>query len=904
MANPDAMVTIALQYLNDRKWCPIPMGPDKTPLIPWGAFQKRMPDDREIQLWFARTPQPNIGVVCGAVSNLVVLDIDGEEGFQSLIAKGLEIPKTLTVKTGRGMHYYFLHPGVPTRNFAKGRSSFPLPGVDFRGDGGCVVAPPSLHASGVRYQFEEDLPPAPMPAWLREMVVRGGSPSEKAAQSSRPAKKQPGQRMSRPERILSRAIEQAHDGSRNETGLWLACQLRDNDLSEAEARSYVQRYSDAVRDRGGHAYTEQEALASLRSAYSQPAREPWGKSVSAGPTGPAGPAPLSAQAEPLDRSENGTGPDRSNRSTPTAGAGNADFPPVAGYRIAPTGVVLVPDNPDRPEVLLTHRPCGVVAHCRDGARMHWGAYLRWMDRDGGIKELAVPIGRFHEQGGALPMELANAGLPIVPGMEKKLLQYFANCHPVTRYRAATMLGWQDGLASFVLPKETLGETLSTERVVYQPDRYSPSSATVYTRGTLEAWQRSIAAVCQGNPVLAFAVSAAFAAPLFDVLGLEGGGVHLFGVTSHGKTTWLQVAASVWGDGTDPAEGRLSAFVKKWNLTKNATEGLAEAHNDLPLCLDEVGEADAHDFGRMIYQLAGGQGKARMESSAVLKAPKVWRTLVLSTGELPAAEAVEQEGRVVRGGQLARMIDLPACHPQTGEGIVGDLHGADSPAAFVDQLKRACREHFGWAGPEFVRKILAERRDSLRTRLRPRLDEMVTSLSPSGAAADVVRAVKRIALIALAGELAQEWGVVPWESTVSRLAAQSMVERFVQNRGGAGGPAEQAVRKLRDFMFAHARSRFANMKSDGLLTLNLAGYRDPRERVFYFTPQGFREACAGHAVVDVARYLRSQGWLQAPDDEHLTQRISVKGCGVRVRVYAVSTALLGEGEMPGSAGTVK
>lgn len=901
MANPDAMVTIALQYRNDRKWCPIAVGTDKRPLGKWAQFQKQLPNDHEIRQAFSRTSQPNIGVVCGAVSNLVVLDIDGEEGFQSLKAKGLEIPKTCTVKTGRGKHYYFLHPGVPTRNFAKGRTSFPLPGVDFRGDGGYVVAPPSLHASGVRYQFEEDLPPAAMPAWLREMVVRGDSPSEKTAQPSRPAKKQPGQRMSRPERILSQALERAQDGSRNETGLWLACQLRDNDLSEAEARSYVQRYSDAVRDRGGHAYTHQEALASLRSAYSQAPRAPWGGAVPAGPAGPTGPGPLPAQSEDLDRSENGTGPDR---STEPAHWQHADFPPVAGYRIAPTGVGLLLDNPHKPEVLITHRPCGVVAHCRDGARMHWGAYLRWMDRDGGIKELAVPIGRFHEQGGALPMELANAGLPIVPGMEKKLLQYFANCHPVTRYRAATILGWQDGLPAFVLPKETLGGAASSERVVYQPDRYSPSSATVYTRGTLEEWQRSIAAVCQGNPVLAFAVSAAFAAPLFDVLGLEGGGVHLFGVTSHGKTTWLQVAASVWGDGTDPAEGRLSAFVKKWNLTKNATEGLAEAHNDLPLCLDEVGEADAHDFGRMIYQLAGGQGKARMESSAVLKPPKVWRTLVLSTGELPAAEAVEQAGRVVRGGQLARMVDLPACHPQTGEGIVAALHGADSPAAFVDQLKRACREHFGWAGPEFVRKILAEGRDPLRTRLRPRLDEMVTSLTPAGAAADVVRVVKRVAMIALAGELAREWGLVPWEPTVSRQAAQSMVERFVQNRGGAGGPAEQAVRKLRDFMFAHARSRFADMMSDGQLTLNLAGYRDPQEHVFYFTPQGFREACAGHAAVDVARYLKSQGWLQTPDDEHLTQRITVKGSGVRVRVYAVSTALLGEGEMPGPAGTAK
>lgn len=892
MPNPESMVDIAFKYRNDRKWCPIPVGPNKRPLGGWKQFQDQPPSDAEITRAFSRRPQPNIGVVCGSISKVVVLDIDGEEGFQALRDRGLVIPETLSVKTGRGRHYYFQHPGVPTKNFAKGKKVLPLPGVDFRGDGGYVVVPPSLHASGARYAFENDHQPAALPAWLYGMVVsvKADSTQDTVGRPSGPVQRRLGRSVSRSERILTQAIEQAREGNRNEKGLWLACQLRDNNLSEPEARSYIQRYVAAV-PQGSSPYTEQEGLASLRSAYSQPARQPWGRPVSAGPTGPSGPGSLPAQAEPLNRSENGTGPDWSNRATPATGAEKLEFPPVSGYRITSTGVSLIPDNPDKPEVLITLRPCGVVAHCRDGAKQHWGALLRWIDRDDVKHELAVPAGRFHEQGGALPTELANAGLPIVPGKERKLLEYFGNCHPVTRHRAATMLGWQDGMPAFVLPKETLGETASHERVIYQPEQYSPSLATVYPRGTLEGWQQHIAAVCSGNPVLAFGVSAAFAAPLFDVVGLEGGGIHLFGVTSHGKTTCLQIAASVWGDGSDPAEGRLSAYVRKWNLTKNATEGLAEAHNDLPLCLDEVGEADAHDFGRTIYQLAGGQGKGRCQASAALKPPKVWRTLVLSTGELPAAEAVEQAGRKVRGGQLARMIDLPANHPQTGAGIVLELHGAESPGVFVDRLKRACREQFGWAGPEFVRKILAEGRDQLRARLKPRLEEMVIALTPSGAAADVVRVIKRLALIALAGELAQEWGLVPWEPRVPREAAQAMVERFVQNRGGAGGQVEQAVNHLRAFTLANARSRFADMHHDGQLTMNLVGYRDSQERFLYFTSEGFREACAGHAARDVARHLKERGFLDTPEDGRLTQRIEVKGLGKRIRVYAVSTKFL-------------
>ncbi len=154
------------------------------------------------------------------------------------------------------------------------------------------------------------------------------------------------------------------------------------------------------------------------------------------------------------------------------------------------------------------------------------------------------------------------------------------------------------------------------------------------KGTLTDWKSNVAELCSGNPILLFWVCASLSAPLLRLVNQEGGGFHLHGRTSRGKTTAQQIAASVWGDGTDPAEGREAAFVRKWNLTKNATEGLAEAHNDLPLIIDEIGEVDPREFGRTIYQLAGGQGKGRMRADATLKAAKIWRTLILSTGELP------------------------------------------------------------------------------------------------------------------------------------------------------------------------------------------------------------------------------------------------------------------------------
>ena len=68
-------------------------------------------------------------------------------------------------------------------------------------------------------------------------------------------------------------------------------------------------------------------------------------------------------------------------------------------------------------------------------------------------------------------------------------------------------------------------------------------------------------------------------------------------------------------------------------------------------------------------------------------------------------------------------------------------------------------------------------------------------------------------------------------------------------------------------------------------VNLAGYKDSNEGMFYFTPAGFKEACGGHGVQDTARLLKVRGYLHAPDATHFAARLTVPGVG-RPRMYAV------------------
>ena len=158
----------------------IPVGADKRPMVDWKAFQDELPHPDQIDEWWARWPEANIGVVTGRVSGVVVLDADGPEGLDSL--KALNTPATTWLsRTGRGHHQWFQHPGVTIGNRAGVR-----PHLDVRGDGGYVVAPPSLHASGRRYEWltsPDDLPLARVPADVLALLTTPSGSSPAAAPS-------------------------------------------------------------------------------------------------------------------------------------------------------------------------------------------------------------------------------------------------------------------------------------------------------------------------------------------------------------------------------------------------------------------------------------------------------------------------------------------------------------------------------------------------------------------------------------------------------------------------------------------------------------------------------------------------------------------------------------------------
>jgi hypothetical protein len=161
----------ALAYLA-RGWSVVAVEPrGKRPIVRWEELQRRRPGADELRAWLAHRPDANLAVVTGAVSGIVVLDVDPRHGGSASLARWERdhgaLPPTVEAQTGGGgRHLYFAHPGRELRS----RAAL-APGLDLRGDGGLVVAPPSLHPSGGRYRWlpghaPDEVRLAPLPAWL------------------------------------------------------------------------------------------------------------------------------------------------------------------------------------------------------------------------------------------------------------------------------------------------------------------------------------------------------------------------------------------------------------------------------------------------------------------------------------------------------------------------------------------------------------------------------------------------------------------------------------------------------------------------------------------------------------------------------------------------------------------
>ena len=247
------MFASAKEYLEDG-WSVIPLIGKRPALGSWKEYQERQPTLGTALHWFGeqREIRYNIGVVTGRVSGLVVVDCETlEEGRRFWRVH----PTQLISKTGGGgVHLFYAYAPQGNRTRVDGRE------LDIRGDGGYVVAPPSIHPTGTPYEWCLEGEPALFdPAWVRECpefiavphaVGKGGSAEAVARARS----------------YIGRIMAISGQGGHNAT-FRSACKLRDFGLDEETAFQLLSEWNETnAKPR----WTAKELRHKIQDAFSRP----------------------------------------------------------------------------------------------------------------------------------------------------------------------------------------------------------------------------------------------------------------------------------------------------------------------------------------------------------------------------------------------------------------------------------------------------------------------------------------------------------------------------------------------------------------------------------------------------------------------------------------------------------
>jgi Bifunctional DNA primase/polymerase, N-terminal/AAA domain/Primase C terminal 1 (PriCT-1) len=235
----------ALQYQNSGLSV-VPLKPhDKKCNVAWEEFQHRRATAEEIRTWWSQWPDANVGIVTGKISDIVVIDLDSANAKDKLkdLIPSLDINSIPRSRTGKGWQLFFQHPKVPIGNRAG-----VIPDLDVRGDGGYVVAPPSIHPNGKTYVWELPINDAlpKLPGDLYKLIA---SPTPNSGEHER--------------FDTAGALAGVPDGKRDDTIFKFACKLRSADIPRDIAEDLILKAANSCDP----PFPSREALEKVARVY-------------------------------------------------------------------------------------------------------------------------------------------------------------------------------------------------------------------------------------------------------------------------------------------------------------------------------------------------------------------------------------------------------------------------------------------------------------------------------------------------------------------------------------------------------------------------------------------------------------------------------------------------------------
>ncbi|MGP5272676.1 DUF927 domain-containing protein [Psychrobacter faecalis] len=546
-------------------------------------------------------------------------------------------------------------------------------------------------------------------------------------------------------------------------------------------------------------------------------------------------------------------------------------------------------------------PIEVIAKTRDTSSGTWGRLLQWRDDDSELHTWSMPLALLQGDAREYRRELASQGLNITtnPKQRSYLDTYIQNYPIHKRALCVDKLGWHD--EQYILPDGAIGSD-GKQLIVYQSAH--AINSTIAQQGTLEQWRDELCKPLAEQSRFVFSIACAFAGQLLEPLGSDGGGFHIKGSSSMGKSLSLKVAASVWGNP--------NKYVKTWRSTDNALEGTASEYNDSFLPLDEISEGNPTILGNIIYMLGNGTGKGRSTTTGHNRIAKTWRIIFLSNGEKTVEQEMAQAGKKTNAGVEVRVAHIDAdAGARDGAGndlrMFDSLVMADTGAAQADKVSELSQSYYGVAGMAWLEHITTDKAATTAT-AKQLIEDFMSNYSDLAAQAH--RVAKRFAIVAAAGEMATLAGITGWQAGQATTAVKVCLDNWLDNYGRDGEHEQrQIIEHIKAFIEQHGSSRFQPCHSTAYQDFeakitNRVGYHNYDTGEYYFTTSTFDEVCSPFNKAKVLQVLDEAKLLNVTEHDRKTCRVSLPFKKNRTRVYAIKNDILSceTTKSTGTAGT--
>jgi putative DNA primase/helicase len=544
---------------------------------------------------------------------------------------------------------------------------------------------------------------------------------------------------------------------------------------------------------------------------------------------------------------------------------------------------------------------------RKTERQSWRHHFLITERNGNRSAFELPREKLAGTGASAIRLLMKAGVHVVGrDVVQNALVQFLRFKPRREIIRMPRVGWAEVGSHWMI-------FVRPDEVITRPGMPTPLGTSyvldavatrhgLHVEGSAAEWAAEVATPLRGNSNVALSFATLFAAPLLHFASEPGGGNHLYGPSTIGKTMVSDAGQSIYGW---PLETADNAFGVTWAGSEAGFDALALARTDLGLPLDEITLADRRSAEQVVYKLASGTKGPRATSTGHLRETAHASVLVLSTGEKSLAEFI---GKSLQEGARKRLVDVPA-EVQPGSAFETipreQIHIASK--GLFDAMKR----HHGAVGRDWQRHLVHIGPDKIKAELHEHREAFLTLPEVVAVAAKAhpqVRAVvSRFALHAAALRMAIAAGLLPWTVKEADVGIVACMGRWVAQRGNVdtAGEVMQAAREVQRKLAAGLGDRFIyiNKSKTGNKLIPATEADETKAKTpehfdgfiksdhVLIRPEAWRRYCDGVDPAEIARHFLDRGVLVPGDNGSLSKSQQVIGGSGRFYVLRMAALTL-------------